>query len=111
MELSLSIIKERLEPLVTDYCMGINAEKLILGRPVFFQGQNEISSNTLYIVLPNQPLEDIVIKKDVYYIFVGDPTEVSANLGLSYLSITDTITIFELSNKIHEIFDFLKNGI
>ncbi|WKY45034.1 helix-turn-helix domain-containing protein [Eubacteriaceae bacterium ES2] len=108
MELSLSIIKERLEPLVTDCYMRINAEKLILGRPVFFQDQKEISSNTLYIVSPNQPLADRLIPKEVCFIFVGNPTEIPANPVLSYLSITDTITIFELSNRIHEIFDFFE---
>ncbi|MEW8986798.1 MAG: hypothetical protein AB2401_07330, partial [Bacillus sp. (in: firmicutes)] len=64
MKLSVSILKERLGPLVKDYNIGKNAYSLYLRRPVFYSGENIMNSDTLYISTAEKLPLDIIFMED-----------------------------------------------
>ncbi|OFV69231.1 PucR family transcriptional regulator [Acetobacterium wieringae] len=108
MELSLNLIKEKLADLVIDYKLEKSGQRLHLQRPVFYQDQKELDSNTLYIAQSDQLPADLQCQVDTALILIGSPAISLNQDGFSYLVISETVSIFELSNRIHQIYDFFE---
>lgn len=106
MELSLRLIKEKLAIDVIDYKLEKSAKIMHFQRPIFYSDQEELTSNTLYIVKADQLPRNIRFQKGSAVIFVGRPLVSLKNKGINYLVIPETASIFELSNQIHQIYDF-----
>nr|WP_320025294.1 helix-turn-helix domain-containing protein [uncultured Acetobacterium sp.] len=108
MELSLNLIKEKLADLVIDYKQEESGQRLHLQRPVFYRDQKELDSNTLYIAQSDQLPADLHCQVDAALIVIGSPAISLNHNGFSYLVISETVSIFELSNRIHQIYDFFE---
>ncbi|WP_286946041.1 PucR family transcriptional regulator [Acetobacterium sp. UBA5834] len=108
MELSLWLIRDRLGVLVTDYQIKKVAERVNFSRPVFYSNQEELVSDTLYMAMVDQLPENIRIQKDSALILVGSPPAILKEKAINYLVIAETVSIFQLSNKIHQIYDFFE---
>ena len=106
MELSLRLLKEKMTAYVIDYKLQKSAEIKGFQRPVFYSEQEELDSNTLYIAMADQLPQNLQCQKGAALILVGRPLVPLKNKGISYLIITETASIFQLSNQIHRIYDF-----
>lgn len=109
MNLSLSLLKEKLGALVKDVNIGISGSLLHLPHPIFFAGQNCLDSHTLYIAAADKLPSDLTFMPASTLICIGDPPRCYFNDYLDLLVIVNTADIFELSNAIHEIYDIYEN--
>jgi hypothetical protein len=109
MNLSLTLLKEKLATLVKDDNIGISGSLLHLGHPLFYAGQTCLDSHTLYIASAEKLPPELTFMPASALICIGEPPPSYYNDALELLVIADTTDIFELSNVIHEIYDIYGN--
>ncbi|MEO1817060.1 MAG: helix-turn-helix domain-containing protein [Acetobacterium sp.] len=105
MNLSLTLLKEKLAALVKDDNIGVSGSLLHLPHPVFYAGGACLASHILYITMAEKLPSDLTFMPGSALISIGDPPPSYYNDALDLLVITDATDIFELSNAIHEIYD------
>lgn len=109
MNLSLTLLKEKLATLVKDDNIGISGSLLHLAHPLFYAGQTCLDFHTLYIADAEKLPPELTFMPASALICIGEPPPSYYNDALELLVITDTTDIFELSNVIHEIYDIYGN--
>lgn len=109
MKLSLSIIKERLGLVVKDFNIGKSGFLLNLPRPVFYSGEELLNSDTLYISTAERLPSDVRFMENSALICISDPPKNYFNDHLNLLVIAGSEDIFNLSNTIHNIYDFFES--
>nr|WP_320025300.1 hypothetical protein [uncultured Acetobacterium sp.] len=105
MNLSLTLLKEKLVALVKDDNIGVSGSLLPLPHPVFYAGQTCLTSHILYITMAEKLPPDLTFMPASILICIGDPPPSFYNDEMDLLVIADATDIFELSNVIHEIYD------
>lgn len=108
MNLSLTLLKEKLAAIVKDDNLNISGSLLHLPHPVFYAGQTGLDSHTLYITTAEKLPSDLTFMPASALICIGDPPENCYNDHLELLVIADTADIFALSNEIHQIYELYR---
>lgn len=109
MNLSLSIIKEKLGSIVTDFNVENSCTLLHLPRPVFYSGESILNSDTLYMSTAELLPASITFMKGSALICISTPPMEYYNNQLDLLVIDDNENIFSLCNDIHNIYNFFES--
>lgn len=104
MKLSIALIQAKLRHAVKDNKTHVSSSLLHLDRPVFYAGETELCSDTLYIASADRLNPNASCQAGSALICIGNPPDRYINDALELLIIDDTADIFELSNTIHQIF-------
>ncbi|SHJ65195.1 PucR C-terminal helix-turn-helix domain-containing protein [Parasporobacterium paucivorans DSM 15970] len=104
-KLSIQILAKRLEDAIEQRNINDIYDSLIYARPIFHTGEKTFNSNTLYMANAETLPAQAHFNEGSAILCIGTPPQVYFNCRLNLLIIGEEQDLFDINNKVHQIFD------